>query len=385
VNSSVKVVPLERVPAPLLAVAVVAPDTLPPTIANVLAVPSPQNIGGVVNITATVTDDVALAGVWIEVRAPGGALLANATAGYEAASGRHYHAGAYPQAGTHTFRISAVDSSGNWAAVSGSFVIADLEAPVATAGQDRTVWNGTVVFLDGSGSTDNVQVTAFTWTFTYRGAPVTLTSAVGSFRFDDAGTFAITLTVTDAAGLTDTDTLTVQVVRDTTPPPVPSGLVLVPGAADCLGLTWIPSSADDLAGYTVYRYNVTREGFDPVANLTATDAAFHDCGLVPGTQYLYWVVAFDVNGTVSAPSVIVGGQIPASGAGGPSGGDIALYLALLGMAVAVAVVLVAFWMRRRKPAPKEAPAATAEVTMAPPSPEATPEGLPEDWPPPPQD
>jgi len=255
-----------------------------------------------VNITATVTDDVALAGVWIEVRAPGGALLANATAGYEAASGRHYHAGAYPQAGTHTFRISAVDSSGNWAAVSGSFVIADLEAPVATAGQDRTVWNGTVVFLDGSGSTDNVQVTAFTWTFTYRGAPVTLTSAVGSFRFDDAGTFAITLTVTDAAGLTDTDTLTVQVVRDTTPPPVPSGLVLVPGAADCLGLTWIPSSADDLAGYTVYRYNATSGRFDPVGTLGAAEVAFHDCGRVAGVRYLYWVVAFDANGTASAPS-----------------------------------------------------------------------------------
>jgi len=367
-----------------LAVAVVAPDTLPPTIANVLAVPSPQNIGGVVNITATVTDDVALAGVWIEVRAPGGALLANATAGYEAASGRHYHAGAYPQAGTHTFRISAVDSSGNWAAVSGSFVIADLEAPVATAGQDRTVWNGTVVFLDGSGSTDNVQVTAFTWTFTYRGAPVTLTSAVGSFRFDDAGTFAITLTVTDAAGLTDTDTLTVQVVRDTTPPPVPSGLVLVPGAADCLGLTWIPSSADDLAGYTVYRYNATSGRFDPVGTLGAAEVAFHDCGRVAGVRYLYWVVAFDANGTASAPSAVIGGAIPASPTT-PTEPQPPPNLLLAVIVLAAGILAFAFW-RRRKPVAEESPPPAApprapEVSAPPP--ESPPEAVPDVWPPPP--
>ena len=366
-------------------VAVVSPDTTGPSLSSVTATPSPQSIGGPVNITAVVTDNVAVTGVWVEVYAPGGALLGNATAGYDAGTGTYYLAASYGPAGTYTFRIIAVDSSGNWNVAPGTFVIADLQPPVANAGPDKTVWIGSLVTLDGSGSTDNVGVTNYTWSFDYAGVPVVLHSASASFRFESAGAFVITLTVADAAGLTDSDAATVVVLRDTVPPPVPSDIVIVPGAADCLGLTWRPSEADDLAGYTVYRYNTTRQGFDPLANLTATDAAFHDCGLVPGRQYLYWVVAFDVNGTVSAPSVIVGGQIPTSGAGGPSGGDIALYLALLGMAVAVAVVLVAFWMRRRKPAPKEAPAATAEVTMAPPSPEATPEGLPEDWPPPPQD
>src|SRR3990172_10073799 len=129
------------------------------------------------------------------------------------------------------------------------------ESGSRSAGPDQVVWNGTVVTLDGSGSTDNVGVTGFTWTFTYRGAPVTLSTAVASFRFDDPGFFAITLTVLDAAALTDTDTVTVTVVRDTTPPPVPSGLILLPGAADCLGLTWVPSTADDLPRYTLYPYN----------------------------------------------------------------------------------------------------------------------------------
>jgi len=363
-------------------VAVIAPDTTAPSISNVLAAPSPQNLGGAVNITAAVTDDVALAGVWIEVRGPGGGLLTNTTALYDAGTGQYFLAGGYVPSGAYTFRIVAVDASGNWNGASGSFLIADLENPVANAGPDQVVWNGTVVLLDGSGSTDNVGVTSFMWTFTYRGAPVTLSTAVASFRFDDPGFFAITLTVLDAAALTDTDTVTVTVVRDTTPPPVPSGLILLPGAADCLGLTWVPSTADDLAGYAVYRYNATSERFDPVGTLTAEEIAFHDCGLIPGVRYLYWVVAFDVNGTASAPSVIVGGELPSSPTT-PAEPEPMPYLILVVVVLVAGLLVFALW-RRRKTGVEEATRASVSVDAPPPdAPGSPPSDLPENWPPPP--
>ena len=199
----------------------------------------------------------------------------------------------------------------------------------------------------------NVLVTGFVWTFTYLGAPVTLSSSVASFRFDEPGDYVVTLTVSDAAGSTHTDTVIVTVVRDTTPPPVPSGLVLQPGAADCLGLTWAPSVADDLAGYAVYRYNVTSERFEAVGNLTSDTIAFHDCDLSPGVQYLYWVVSFDVNGTRSAPSAIIGGKVPLPSTTATPPEPLP-YLTIGGILVLGALLVFAVG-RRRKPGREEPP------------------------------
>jgi len=364
-------------------VAVLAPDTAPPSISGVAATPSPQNIGGTVTLTAGVTDNVGVAGVWVEVHGPGGGLVGNTSA---ASSGGTYSlAAAYVAVGTYTFQFAAVDTSGNWAVASGTFVIADLEPPVANAGPDRVIWIGTATVLDGTASTDNVLVTGFVWTFTYRGAPITLSSSVASFRFDEAGIYAVTLTVSDAAGWTETDAVTVTVVRDTTPPPVPSGIVLQPGAADCLGLTWIPSVADDLAGYSVYRYNATSERFERVGNLTAAELAFHDCGLAPGVEYLYWVVAVDENGTVSAPSVIVHRALPSTPTT-PTTPEPMPYL-LLGVFVLPAGLVIFALRRRRKGEPQEATAPSDSPTAADAPSEVPEASLPgptrEEWPPPP--
>jgi PKD repeat protein/protocatechuate 3,4-dioxygenase beta subunit len=90
-------------------------------------------------------------------------------------------------------------------------VAASNEAPLADAGIDQTASAGGTVTFDGAGSTDDVEVTNYTWTFTYDGSTVTLYGAAPTFVFDVAGTYTVTLTVTDADDLSDTDTVEITV------------------------------------------------------------------------------------------------------------------------------------------------------------------------------
>ncbi|MCJ7607058.1 MAG: PKD domain-containing protein, partial [Thermoplasmata archaeon] len=88
-------------------------------------------------------------------------------------------------------------------------------APVANAGFDVASSEGETVELDGSGSIDDASadLLTYTWTFEYDGELVTLTGAQAEFTFDIAGTYEVTLNVTDAEGLWDTDTMTVTVEK----------------------------------------------------------------------------------------------------------------------------------------------------------------------------
>jgi predicted extracellular nuclease len=93
-------------------------------------------------------------------------------------------------------------------------------APTADAGDDITATLGVPVALDGTGSSDPDagDTLTFAWTITGRpdGAAASLVgadSATPSIEPDLVGTWVFSLTVTDAAGLADTDTVQV-VVRE---------------------------------------------------------------------------------------------------------------------------------------------------------------------------
>jgi hypothetical protein len=88
----------------------------------------------------------------------------------------------------------------------------DTEAPVANAGIDQDVLAGDLVTFDGSGSSDNVLVVSYTWTFTWNSAPVVLYGVSPTFVFDTPFVdVTVTLTVEDAAGNSDTDEMIVHV------------------------------------------------------------------------------------------------------------------------------------------------------------------------------
>ncbi len=85
--------------------------------------------------------------------------------------------------------------------------------PVANAGQDIVVNEGTLVILDASASSDDNGIVSYTWTFT-DGTVKTLTGIKPSYMFSTQGAYTITLNVKDASGNEATDTIVVTVSGD---------------------------------------------------------------------------------------------------------------------------------------------------------------------------
>jgi parallel beta-helix repeat protein len=127
---------------------------------------------------------------------------------------------AFREAKVYSITLKVTDTSGN--ADPGSTVKFDVTArdripPIADAGPDQSVEQGTVVTLDGVGSEDNVGIIEYTWSFTYDGAPRSLTGMIVTWEFQIPGVYLVVLSLSDAAGLTDTDETTIT-VEDNTPP-----------------------------------------------------------------------------------------------------------------------------------------------------------------------
>ena len=96
-------------------------DTTPPQIADAAANPATQTPGGAVEISANVTDDVAIASVAVNVTRPD-ASTTNLTMALGTGA-RYAASAAWTQVGTHAFVVWASDTSGHWASAGGSFAI----------------------------------------------------------------------------------------------------------------------------------------------------------------------------------------------------------------------------------------------------------------------
>jgi len=126
--------------------------------------------------------------------------------GTGAASASSTHTYAIP--GVYTATLTVWDFSGNAASSSMTVTVRDTEAPVPHGAGDRSVDEGQPLFFDGSASTDNVGVTAYAWNF---GDNTSASTATASHVYGRPGTYAASLTVTDAAGNAATSTFTVTV------------------------------------------------------------------------------------------------------------------------------------------------------------------------------
>lgn len=91
--------------------------------------------------------------------------------------------------------------------------VPETTAPIANAGPDQTVYEdaGTVTF-DGSGSSDNVGIVSYVWTFTDV-TTKTLTGQKPAYTFNTPGAYTVTLNVTDASGNWATDTVIITVLK----------------------------------------------------------------------------------------------------------------------------------------------------------------------------
>lgn len=86
------------------------------------------------------------------------------------------------------------------------------DLPIANAGEDLTATTGSAVSFDGSGSTDDKGIASYSWDFDDSdGITSEATGPTATKTYATAGTYTVTLTVTDTAGQTSADTLQVVV------------------------------------------------------------------------------------------------------------------------------------------------------------------------------
>ena len=115
---------------------------------------------------------------------------------------------AYPAPGVYTATLTVWDYSGNADAVSLSITVRDTMAPIARGAGDRTADEGQPLFFDASASTDNVGVAWYLWDF---GDNATSDQASATHVYQTPGSYTGSLTVTDAAGNTQSVQFTVTV------------------------------------------------------------------------------------------------------------------------------------------------------------------------------
>lgn len=246
--------------------------------------------------------------------------------------------------GEYAAGLTVYDTAYNYAQATTFFnVTADTTPPVARAGPNQIVNQGANVTLDGSSSTDNVGITSYTWTFR-DGTPQVLHGAIVTHRFLNAGTYVVTLTVTDGSGNAGTATMTVT-VRDTTPPTV---AITAPSAgATVNGTVTLSATASDNVGVVRVEFRV-----DGVTLGNATSSPYtlslNTATLTNGNHTLE-AVAYDAAGNSATSSrTIRVANAPVPGSGSPLGFDGMTWLLLLVVIAAVGAFLVILLARRRK-------------------------------------
>jgi outer membrane protein assembly factor BamB len=104
-------------------------DTVAPTISGVLAAPDPQEVGGLVNVSALIADASGVDEAWLNVTLPESMMLVSNPMLHDTPSGRYFYEATYNELGIHNFLVSARDRAGNWNVTLGQFETVDTTPP----------------------------------------------------------------------------------------------------------------------------------------------------------------------------------------------------------------------------------------------------------------
>jgi len=114
-------------------------------------------------------------------------------------------------AGVYFVSLTVRDTSGNEDTNTVWVNVLDIDPPVADAGPDQEVQQGTVVQFNGTGSQDNTGISDWTWTFEHGEEDQELKGPEPSFEFTENGQYEVTLTITGNEGYVRKDTVKVIV------------------------------------------------------------------------------------------------------------------------------------------------------------------------------
>jgi PKD repeat protein len=128
---------------------------------------------------------------------------------------------AYAAEGTYTVTLTVTDSDGDsgYDTTTATIILYINNPPVADAGPNVTAKKGVPVTFDGSGSydPDEGDVLTYVWDFGDGATASGVDLVAPTHTYTEAGVYTVTLTVTDEAGESSTDTTTATITAATTP------------------------------------------------------------------------------------------------------------------------------------------------------------------------
>ncbi len=120
---------------------------------------------------------------------------------------------------TGTFEVGLTVMDGGSNSDSASFTVTALDAtdPVADAGEDILVDQDVAFHLDGSNSTDNVEVVSWSWSLIIDDVPIVLSGGSKWYTISEPGTYLVRLEVEDEVGNSHSTEITVTVMDTKAP------------------------------------------------------------------------------------------------------------------------------------------------------------------------
>lgn len=211
--------------------------------------------------------------------------------------------------GVYTFNLQVTDNGGAINSDQVQITVGGNQAPVANAGPNQQITSPTSsVTVDGSGSTDDVAVTAYAWTQV--GGPIIATIASPSSASSNitglttAGVYTFRLTVTDGSGLTSFDDMSVTVNSGNNPP------IANAGANQTLTLPvvnfstiLIDGSLSSDPGGAISTYLWTQVGGPTVTITAPTNVSTYINDVTVATNYIFRLTVTDDAGLTNSDDI----------------------------------------------------------------------------------
>ena len=254
----------------------------------------------------------------------------------------------FDNAGFYTINLTVKDAMGNLATDELTVTVNDIEEPVADAGGDRVVGVSETVLFNGSGSSDNMGIVDYQWSFIFvghDGVLKTVETSSASYTFSTIGTYEVSLTVKDPAGNNDTDTILIT-VTDLTRPEADAGGDITGKAGEIVSFDGSLSSDNiNIANFT---WSFEYDG--QLVKLKGREVSF--TFVETGTYNITLNITDDVGNWAEDHMVVKitpsDDLIPEKGETDSRMGEAALGIIIAGIIVVIAVVVVAVLLFARK-------------------------------------